>query len=52
MKRHREHLAAVLAAVVVFLGIDPGDADAELLSGLRCGPCVREIVAQELPLAA
>lgn len=34
------------------LDIDPGDADAELLNGLRCGPCVREIVAEELPLAA
>lgn len=34
------------------LDIDLGDADAELLDALRCGPCLREFVAEELPLAA
>jgi hypothetical protein len=34
------------------LDIDPGDADAELLGGLRCGLCMRETAAEELPLAA
>ena len=34
------------------LEIDLADPDAELLGALRCGPCVREIAAEELPLAA
>ena len=34
------------------LDIDLGDAGAVLLGGLRCGLCVRETAAQELPLAA
>ena len=34
------------------LDIDPSDAHAELLGALRCGPCVRETAAEELPLAA
>jgi hypothetical protein len=32
--------------------IDLADPDAELLGALRCGPCAREIVAEQLPLAA
>lgn len=34
------------------LEIDLVDPDSELLGALRCGLCVRENVAQELPLAA
>lgn len=34
------------------LEIDLADPNAELLGALRCGACMREIVAQELPLAA
>ena len=34
------------------LEVDPVDPDAELLGALRCGPCFREVAAEELPLAA
>jgi hypothetical protein len=34
------------------LEIDLADPNAELLGALRCGPCVREKVADELALAA
>jgi hypothetical protein len=34
------------------LEMDLADPGAELLGTLRCGPCVRETIAEELPLAA
>ena len=34
------------------LEIDLADPDAELLDAMRCGQCVRHVVAEELPLAA
>ena len=41
-----------LTCSICDLDLDLADRDAELIGALRCGPCVRETMAEELPLAA